>query len=133
MPPSQPLVLHFEKLHVYHKALDLVSLVHSLRPSWPSGYSSLFDQLFRASTSIVLNIAEGAGEFSPREKARFYRMALRSTTESAAAIDISLRVAAISENGRGSARQIFAEIISMLTRLVQVVEKGRKADEAPGK
>ena len=93
MSQSPPLVLEHEKLHVYHKALDLVAIVHTLRPSWPSGYASLFDQLFRASTSVVLNIAEGAGEFSPRDKARFYRMALRSTTESAAAFDVAVKAA----------------------------------------
>ena len=37
--------------------------------------ASLADQLQRAATSIPLNIADGAGEFSASEKARFYRMA----------------------------------------------------------
>ena len=46
------------------------------------------DQLGRAALSIVLNIAEGAGEFSKKGKARFYRMALRSTTEWAATMDV---------------------------------------------
>ena len=36
----------------------------------------------------MLNIAEGAGEFAPKEKARFYRMARRSATESAAVLDV---------------------------------------------
>ena len=50
--------------------------------------SHLADQLHRAATSIPLNIAEGAGEFSPKDKARFYRIALRSATESAAILDL---------------------------------------------
>ncbi len=42
----------------------------------------------RASASIVLNIAGGAGEFAKREKARFYRIARRSATEFAEILDI---------------------------------------------
>ena len=32
------------------------------------------DQLQRPSTSIAFNIAEGAGEYAMKEKARFYRI-----------------------------------------------------------
>jgi 23S rRNA-intervening sequence protein len=46
-------------------------------------------QLQRAGTSIALNSAEGAGEFSPHEKSRFYRMAKRSGTETAAILDVA--------------------------------------------
>ncbi|MGH7481191.1 MAG: four helix bundle protein, partial [Longimicrobiales bacterium] len=47
---------------------------------------NLAEQSLRAAESIVLNIAEGAGEFAPGEKVRFYRMALRSATECEAAL-----------------------------------------------
>jgi four helix bundle protein len=40
--------------------------------------------LNRASISIVLNIAEGAGKYSGPDKRRYYLSALGSTTESAA-------------------------------------------------
>ncbi len=43
----------------------------------PRGRAYLSDQLQRAGLSIPLNIAEGAGEYSIDEKARFYRMAKR--------------------------------------------------------
>ncbi|HKJ92261.1 MAG TPA: four helix bundle protein, partial [Longimicrobiales bacterium] len=45
------------------------------------------DHLRTAALSIGLYIAEGAGEFRPREKARFYRMALRSAHECRAVYD----------------------------------------------
>ena len=48
------------------------------------GRAHLKDQLDRAGTSIVLNIAEGAGEFSLPDKQRFYRIAKRSATETSA-------------------------------------------------
>jgi four helix bundle protein len=46
------------------------------------------NQLRRATTSICLNIAEGAGEFSAKEKAPFYRIAKRAATECAAILDV---------------------------------------------
>ena len=47
-------------------------------------------QLHRASSSIVLNLAEGAGKFHySAEAKRFYRISLGSLRESQAILDIS--------------------------------------------
>src|SRR5262245_57291216 len=77
-----------EKLDVYQIALEFVVTAGEIVSQLPSARHNLADQLDRASTSVVLNIAEGAGEFSRAEKARFYRMAKRSATECAAALDV---------------------------------------------
>jgi four helix bundle protein len=45
------------------------------------------DQLDRTSTSIPLNIAEGDGKFSGRDRARFFETARRSALECAACLD----------------------------------------------
>jgi four helix bundle protein len=60
-----------EKLDVYQIALEFVVLAREITVKLPTGRHSLADQLDRAATSVVLNIAEGAGEFSRAEKARF--------------------------------------------------------------
>ena len=57
-----------------------------LADRFPRGRAYLSDQLRRAVASIPLNIAEGAGEFAPADKAHFYRMARRSATETAAVL-----------------------------------------------
>ena len=80
--------LRAEKLKVYDRALELAVILEEMTRQTPEGRGDLRDQLRRASTSIVLNIAEGAGEFSPSDKARFYRMARRSASECAAIIDL---------------------------------------------
>ncbi len=72
------------------------------------------DQLHRAATSIALNIAEGAGEFSAPEKARFYRIARRSATESAAAVDLLVRMGAIDPAIAQAGRSLLLQIVSIL-------------------
>ena len=82
--------MHFdhERLDVYKTSLKFFVLSTQIINSFPKGKSFLADQLNRASASITLNVAEGAGEFSRADKARFYRMAKRSATECAACLDI---------------------------------------------
>jgi 23S rRNA-intervening sequence protein len=80
--PSQPdavplysgaTLLDAEKLDCYRVAVEFQWLVAQLVPK--RGQSNLRDQLDRASLSIVLNTAEGAGRVSAADKARFYAMA----------------------------------------------------------
>lgn len=47
------------------------------------------DQLNRSSSSIVLNIAEGSGKVTAKDKRKFYAIALGSLRESMAALQLS--------------------------------------------
>ena len=115
----------FQKLEVYKKALDFVVLAAEIIEALPRGNAYLADEFLRSSTSIALNIAEGAGEFSPREKARFYRMAKRSATESAGLIDVLKRRCLVPEQLLDRGLDILFEVVSMLTRMVRNrLEKG---------
>ena len=75
--------LDFEKLDVYRCAMDFAAIAQDLVEELPRGRGKLGDQLDRASLSIPLNIAVGAGESKPAEKLKFYRYARRSATECA--------------------------------------------------
>ena len=70
-----------DRLDMYKAAIEFLALADTIAGALPRGRAYLVDQLRRAATSISLNIAEGAGEFAPADKARFYRMARRSATE----------------------------------------------------
>jgi four helix bundle protein len=88
----------------------------------PKGRSYMADQLRRAALSIVLNTAEGAGEFSPADKARFYRMARRSATECAAIVDAARALGMAEDEKVAAARALLSKSVAMLTLLVAKVE-----------
>ncbi len=112
---------HFdhEQLDVYQRAIEFVVLADGIVENLPRGRAYLADQLHRAATSIPLNIAEGAGEFAPREKARFYRMAKRSATECAAILDVCQRIDVVAPPSHKQARGLLLRIVSMLTKLAK--------------
>lgn len=108
-----------EKLDVYRTAIDWVSLAQDIAQALPRGTGYLADQLQRAASSITLNIAEGAGEFSAAEKARFYRIAKRSATECAAVLDVASRRVAIKQEHYAQGRSLLLRIVRMLVKLAR--------------
>ena len=107
-----------ERLDVYQAAIELLALADTMAGNLPRGRSYLADQLRRAASSISFNIAEGAGEFSALDKARSYRMARRSATESAAILDACRVLALADEASSQSGRGLLLRIVAMLTAMV---------------
>ena len=88
-----PREMDFRRMRAYVLAREFYSVVIQHERTVRHADAQLVDQLVRASSSICLNIAEGAGEFSRPEKNRFYRIARRSAWETSAAVDLlSLRI-----------------------------------------
>ena len=108
-----------EKLDVYQAAIEFVVLIDKIVEHFPRGRAYLADQLLRAGTSISLNIAEGAGEYSNNEKSRFYRMAKRSATECAGIFDICKRLEMVEEERYVKGRELLIRIVAMLTKMAQ--------------
>jgi four helix bundle protein len=111
--------LDYEKLDVYRCAMNLILALETIIDRLPAGRGYLVDQLRRASTSVVLNIAEGAGEHAPAEKSRFYRMAKRSSTECASIVEICLHLHLIDEESHRKVREQVIRISAMLTKMTQ--------------
>ncbi len=116
-PEEASRLKHFdhEKLDVYRAALEFVVVAAEVVEHLPRGRAYLADQLQRAATSVPLNIAEGAGEFSSKEKARFYRMARRSATECAAVFDVCARLELIDGATHDAGRDLLLRVVAMLT------------------
>jgi four helix bundle protein len=113
----------FDRLDVYRAAISYVGrtrpLVLRLRKEDPT----LADQLHRSVLSIPLNTAEGAGEFSPKDKARFYRYALRSCTETIAILDVCREIGLLRDNEYIECHELGDRLVAMLTRLVIVTSE----------
>jgi four helix bundle protein len=108
----------FKKLAVYEKALVLTRTVRSATGGFPRvELFGLTAQFRRAVDSIVLNIAEGAGNSSQKEFSRFLGFSIRSGFECLGCCDIALI------NGYMDKRQYMGlydqinEIIAMLDGL----------------
>lgn len=110
--------LGHENLDVYRIALDFAASSEEMLVGMPKEAAHLCDQLRRSSSSIVLNIAEGAGRSSPNDKARFYAMARGSATESAATTDLLYRTKRVSLVTWVANKELAKRIVSMLTRLM---------------
>lgn len=116
-----------EKLDVFCVSIEFVSITELIVSTIPKGKAYLSDQLRRAGTSIVLNIAEGAGEFCGTEKARFYRMAKRSATECAAVLTVCQCLGLCSTKDILNGRHLLLRIVSMLTKMVKLVGEQEKS------
>ncbi len=82
-------------------------------------------QLGSASISVLTNAGEAGGEYSRGDKARFYRYALRSATETAAIIIFLARRALITVAQEVAARRLLLKTIKTLTRMVVYFRRAR--------
>ena len=117
------MILDHERLDVYRLALDFLVCANQVLETLPRGRGHLCDQLTRASTSIVLNLAEGAGKHSKADKRRYYLSARGSATESAALLDVLLRLGLLDEAGHRTGKETLVRVVSMLIKLAQSLEE----------
>ena len=110
-----------EKLIAYQRSIQFVAWSSQLLERLPRKLA-VCDQLDRASTSVPLNIAEGAAEFRAAEKARFYRIARRSTAECAACMDVLQVMGILAAEEVDSGKTKLLNVAGKLTRLVTGIE-----------
>ena len=107
-----------EKLEVYQESLAFIAWLEPLMQQLPKSLA-VRDQLDRASTSIVLNLAEGNGKFTPPDRCRFFDISRGSALECAAALDV------LAAQGRwdltvvAPGKERLRRIVSMLVGLIK--------------
>ena len=75
-------MFNFEKLEVWHQAIEFADLVYSNTRKFPSDERfGLANQMRRAAASISSNIAEGSSRNSRKDFARFIEIATGSVFE----------------------------------------------------
>lgn len=107
-----------ERLNVYKKALDFIQFTNSIL-SRIQFKSEIKEQLDRSSISILLNIAEGNGKFSGKDRCRYFDISMGSTLESAACLDILYVKKIINEEERYKGKEILNDIVAMLIGLIK--------------
>ncbi len=108
----------YEDLNVYKKALAYTKTVRTSTRAFPKEeLYSLTSQFRRAADSIVLNISEGAGNYSDKEFARFLTYSIRSGFECKGCVDIALTNEYLNEEEGNRLKKNANEIIAMLDGL----------------
>jgi len=112
--PQAPVLLDAEKLDVYRVALEAQAQAAALVPE---DRRVIRDQLERASLSVVLNVSEGAGRRSRKDKRRHYAIARGSAMESAAIVDVIARRKLADATACSNVRGLYVRVVQMLTKL----------------
>ena len=107
-----------EKLDVYREAIHFCAWTGDLLNSI-TAKAAVKDQLDRASTSIPLNIAEGNGKFSAKDRARFLEIARGSALECAAALDVLVARKLAASEQINNAKENLARIVQMLMGMLR--------------
>jgi len=109
--------LEHERLDAYRVALEFQQI--AARICRTKGLGALRDQLDRASVSICVNTAEGAGRRSPAEKRHFFSIARGSALESGAALDLLHTRGLVAGGDYRQGRALLVRIVAMLVGLMR--------------
>jgi four helix bundle protein len=85
----------------------------------PRGNSYLEDQIKRALSSAILNLAEGNGRWGIKDRNRFFNISLASIAEVASVMDIFLVYGYISKITNIESKNHLRRIYSLLSKLKQ--------------
>lgn len=117
MPDEVPWFEH-EKLVVYQEAIAFVAWLSAVfEVAHRAG--DIRDQLERASSSIALNIAEGNGKFTVKDRCRFFDTAHGSALECAAGLDVLVARGKLSREQIRSGKERLQRIVRMLFGLIK--------------
>ena len=121
-----------EKLEVYREAIAFVAWLSAILEE-TMRVGEVKDQLDRASTSMPLNIAEGNGKYSPKDRCRFFDIAHGSALECAAGLDILVAKAKLTPDQIRPGKESLQRIVRMLMGLMKrnstrECQKGKPAE-----
>jgi len=109
--------LSHEKLDVYQRSIEFLAVAVQLLESIPKGNATIVDQLKRASTSVPLNIAEGAGHPSEAKRAHHYAIARGSALECGAALDVCKILNVGNQSLIPKGKELLVSVVSMLSKM----------------
>jgi len=125
-----PAQFDHERLRAYQEALRFVAwadpVIERLAPKLAAK-----DQLERASTSIVLNLAEGNGKRSYPDRCRYFDMARGSIVECAACLDVLALRNKISPEEAQAGKEILLGVVAMVAGLIARFSGEVREEQSP--
>lgn len=118
-----------EKLRAYQEALPFAAWVEPIIESLPAKLSAR-DQLDRASTSIVLNIAEGNGKRSHPDRCRYLDIARGSALECAACLDVLVVRRKLVPEDTNEGKRLLLAVVSLVAGLIARFSGDVREDQA---
>jgi four helix bundle protein len=123
---------YFRQLRVYINSKELVKHVYGLLKKFPEEEKyALCNQIRRAVTSIPINIAEGFGRFSSKEKTRFIEISFGSLTETSCELEISYELGYITKEEYEEVEKQIIIISKQLSNLHKSVEQNYAKQNNP--
>ena len=109
----------FEKLDVWHKAMELAGTIYKTTQSFPAHEQfGLTSQIRRAAVSIPLNIAEGKGRYHTKEFVRFLYNARGSLYEVVTLLKLAKDLQYLNQPQHQQAMQLVYLVMSKLSGLI---------------
>ena len=106
-----------DRLDVYRLSIEYVADAFDISRSLEGLHRHARDQWLRAAQSIPLNIAEGNGKRSLKDRARFLDIARGSALECAAIQDVLVVSGGLSRETDHKLKSRLVRIVAMLTRM----------------
>jgi four helix bundle protein len=107
-----------ERLDLYWEVIGFIGWLSAvLEPIARAG--DVRDQLDRASNSIALNLAEGNGKFTARDRCRYFDSAHGSALECAAGLDVLVARKKLSQEEIRPGKERLQRIVQMLIGLIK--------------
>jgi four helix bundle protein len=107
-----------EKLKVYKESIEFAAWLSSLFEG-ATKPGDVKEQMDRASTSIPLNIAEGNGKYTMKDRCRFFDIARGSALECAAGLDVLVAKGKFSEEQIQPGKEKLQGIVRMIIGLIK--------------
>lgn len=111
-------MLSFQRLRVYQRAVEFLALTTEVVEQPPRGHAERADQLIRAAESVVRNVAEGAGRWSPRDGAKHYKIARGEAMECASSLDVLKLRGLITQQTYDRGIELLKNVVGMLTKMI---------------
>ena len=125
-----PVQFDHERLKAYQKALEFVSFAGPIIDDLPAKLAAR-DQLDRALTSVVLNLAEGNGKRSHPERCRYFDIARGSGVECAACLNVLVARQKLAADSAERGKTILLEVVAMTTGLIARFSRDNHEERSP--